>query len=579
MAKTLEYIINLTDGSFGRGMNKAKKETAGLDKAIGGLKKFIGAGVLLGIGKQALDFSDRATDVKMRVQSLDNAIKFGNARLGEQNLQNLDKAADYFGQNLMIAKDGFGLLLAGAKGTKLVNQQIQDIYRGTATAMTVMNRSTEDQKGVMLAYSQILSKGTVQAEELRGQIGERIPGAFNIAARAMGVSNKELGKMMERGELMAEDFLPKFAKELEKTFESGLPAAINSTRAQMARLDNQMDKNMAKLGGQLEGVSKDWKMLKVQTLEYLSDILPKADAAKPLYSLNSEMNRSFETLRGLIPNTQEYNALREKINQTYPSYLQNLITEKDTLWDLKYAQDQANEAMRARRQQMIGDERQKEIVDKRADAIKKIAQWEREIAEREGRMALGDKAAWWETSHDNKIKQNKMFIDFYNTQLTNLDAQAKKERILTFKLRFENDRKGLLEDARNANDLAKAMYGENAGDFSKASPQAIANMVTAANRKFGSQVKFDAFGLKQDKKGGWTFDNNDKSMSTTGGGLGGFNTSLSAGRSVRNVTVTIENLIREFTVKTNTLKESMGQVRNTVTDTLNRAVLDAEAAL
>ena len=44
----------------------------------------------------------------------------------------------------------------------------------------------------MLALAQMASKGTVQAEELRGQLGERLPGAFKIAAAAMGVTQAEL---------------------------------------------------------------------------------------------------------------------------------------------------------------------------------------------------------------------------------------------------------------------------------------------------------------------------------------------------------------------------------------------------
>ena len=41
-----------------------------------------------------------------------------------------------------------------------------------------MGLSADQTSGVLLALQQMISKGTVQAEELRGQLGERLPGAL-----------------------------------------------------------------------------------------------------------------------------------------------------------------------------------------------------------------------------------------------------------------------------------------------------------------------------------------------------------------------------------------------------------------
>jgi tape measure domain len=79
----------------------------------------------------------------------------------------------------------------------------------------------------------------VQAEELRGQLGERIPGAFQIAARAMNMTTKELDKFMSDGKLIADDFLPKFAKQLKDEFSGGIPAATQSLAAVTNRLKNE----------------------------------------------------------------------------------------------------------------------------------------------------------------------------------------------------------------------------------------------------------------------------------------------------------------------------------------------------
>ena len=69
-------------------------------------------------------------------------------------------------------------------------------------------------KGILLAFTgQVFSKGKVQAEELRGQIGERLPGAFALFAKSVGKTPAELDKALENGEVTVEDFVT-FTKSL-----------------------------------------------------------------------------------------------------------------------------------------------------------------------------------------------------------------------------------------------------------------------------------------------------------------------------------------------------------------------------
>jgi hypothetical protein len=81
----------------------------------------------------------------------------------------------------------------------------------------------------------MISKGNVQAEELRGQLGERLPGAFQIAARAMGKTTQELNKMLDNGEVLASELLPALAREIRQTFGSGVPDAVDSAQAALGR--------------------------------------------------------------------------------------------------------------------------------------------------------------------------------------------------------------------------------------------------------------------------------------------------------------------------------------------------------
>lgn len=123
----------------------------------------------------------------------------------------------------------------------------------TASESSAKHGKISDQVGALLAIQQMMSKGTVQAEELRGQLGERLPGAFQIAARSMGVTTAELGKMLESGKVLADDFLPKFAAQLEKTFGASAEKAANSLQAQLNRMDNAWNSLKMALAGSGEG--------------------------------------------------------------------------------------------------------------------------------------------------------------------------------------------------------------------------------------------------------------------------------------------------------------------------------------
>ena len=146
--------------------------------------------------------------------------------------------ADRLGIDLAGAERAFVSLTAATRGTALEGQGARDVFTAVAEAARVMGLTAEQQSGALTAIEQIISKGKVSAEELRGQLGERLPGAFRLAARAMGVTTAELDEMLAAGELLADDFLPRFARELRDTFGGGVAEAADGPAAAFTRLDN-----------------------------------------------------------------------------------------------------------------------------------------------------------------------------------------------------------------------------------------------------------------------------------------------------------------------------------------------------
>lgn len=258
----LQYALDLIDRSFGISIRRARTATTELDQAINTANRNIGRirvtgqqsfGSLGSLAKKAgvalagafavgsvIAFGSEVTRVTAQFEGYKNAIEFASGQDGAKNIQFLDDTIKTLNLDMTSSYKGFQTLTGSLKGTALEGQATRDIFEAVGVAATVMNLSAEQSEGAFLALSQMASKGKVQAEELRGQLGERIPGAFKIAADAMGVTQAQLNKMLDNGEVYAEDFLPKFAKQLKTTFEDGLPKAANSMQAAINRKNNAL---------------------------------------------------------------------------------------------------------------------------------------------------------------------------------------------------------------------------------------------------------------------------------------------------------------------------------------------------
>lgn len=267
---SLQYALDLMDRSFSNGIGRAKTETRGLDIAVkntnqnigklkgtgqstfGGLAQYAksaGIAILAALSIGALiGFGKEVTSVTAKFEGLENSIRFASGQEGAKNMEFLDGTIKRLNLNMDSSYKGFQTLTGSLKGTALEGQATRDIFEGVGIAASVMNLSAEQSEGAFLALSQMASKGVVSSEELRGQLGERLPGAMGIAAKAMGVTQAKLGEMLQKGEVMATDFLPKFSRELKKTFEGGLPAAMNSMQSAINKQENALTQFKLKTG-------------------------------------------------------------------------------------------------------------------------------------------------------------------------------------------------------------------------------------------------------------------------------------------------------------------------------------------
>lgn len=217
---------------LGTEMQAAQRSVASLSGAFGGLAGIAGGLSLAQFGKSIFDAAV-AADALQR-----SFIAISGSQTGAaEYVSYLRTEADRLGQSFYDLAPAFKNIAAAARGTALEGEPVRKVFSAIAEASTALGMSTADTEGSLRALGQMISKGNVQAEELRGQLGERIPGAFNLAAKAMGVGTAELNKMLQQGKVLATDLLPKLADEIHKAYGAAAQtSALESAQAAVNRL-------------------------------------------------------------------------------------------------------------------------------------------------------------------------------------------------------------------------------------------------------------------------------------------------------------------------------------------------------
>lgn len=231
-----KIIINGQDNAS-KAFKSAERSAAALREGVqelaGSLTRFFGLSATVG---SFTVFGKASLDAALNLDRLNKAFSTieGSSARGAARLDYLREVSDRLGQNFyQTAEAAKGFFAAGA-GTA-VEGDLQKIFESVTEASTALGLSSDEYNRTLLALQQMISKGKVSAEELRQQLGEALPGAFQLFAQAAGVSTAELDKMLERGEVGI-DVLGKFADVLHNKYEKGANEAAQGLQAELNRL-------------------------------------------------------------------------------------------------------------------------------------------------------------------------------------------------------------------------------------------------------------------------------------------------------------------------------------------------------
>lgn len=170
-----------------------------------------------------------------------NAIMMVTTKSADGASQSYDflrKTADKLGVQFDALTSNYAKLLASMPPTEAGLLATQNAFLGIAYAARTLHASNQDTQLMFYAITQIASKGAVSMEELRRQLGEKLPGAMQIAARALSTTPELLEKAIRTGTVNSAKFLEYFGSELIRTFEEPAKRASTSVSASINRLTN-----------------------------------------------------------------------------------------------------------------------------------------------------------------------------------------------------------------------------------------------------------------------------------------------------------------------------------------------------
>lgn len=192
--------------------------------------------------KSLADTATNLERIKIRFDTLTDSQK-----LSTELMQEADNTAERFGLRLNDVREGMSMFIASTKGSSITMENARKIYINIASAVGGMRLSQEEAQGALLAFSQIVSKGKIQAEELRRQLANRMPGAFALVARTLypNVINPmaKLDDELKKGNVGIQKLL-EISVSLRQQFGKNAEIAAKGFVGSIIRMQNSMQKIM-----------------------------------------------------------------------------------------------------------------------------------------------------------------------------------------------------------------------------------------------------------------------------------------------------------------------------------------------
>lgn len=244
MAGRLSFsiAINFLTENFRKGTNQVKAGFQAMQAQVLTFAAALGVGGI-GLSNLVTRFIEVAKETNRVTTALKN-VSGSMSKFADNQRYLLDLAKKY-GLEINALTGNYAKFTAAASISGMSMQEQRKIFESLSRATTAFGMSAEDSNGVFLALSQMMSKGKISSEELRLQMGERLPIALQAMAKAAGTSVAGLDKLLKEGKLLSADVLPRFADALNEMLPNvdtdNLETSLNRLKNAFTGLVNKSD--------------------------------------------------------------------------------------------------------------------------------------------------------------------------------------------------------------------------------------------------------------------------------------------------------------------------------------------------
>lgn len=306
-ANTAAYRAGMIDAArvANQNLGQIRKEAAQTATSIANLNR---AAVAF-VGFQSIRNGVSAlVDARKEFEAMQNALRgaTGSTAVAQDAYAFVAATAKDLGLDLKTAADGFTQLTASATPNGVAMSTQRELFIGLSRSATAMHLSTDQVSRAITALSQSFGKGKFQAEELRQQLGEALPGVvprFQQAVLKMtegtDLAGKSFDQLLQGGLLDAKKFTPAMIQALNE-MSTGWQDASKSIQAEANRVGNAWRdmKNDLSDGAFSETVAAGLRGT-AAVLENMNTILPVATGLLGSFAAIKLGGQAAEWVRGL----------------------------------------------------------------------------------------------------------------------------------------------------------------------------------------------------------------------------------------------------------------------------------------
>jgi tape measure domain-containing protein len=262
--------------------------------------------------------------------------------IGNRNLSFAAQLATKYKVNLIsLTKEYSKFTNAAVLAGKTINES-NKYFTTFSKLARILNMDGQAISGMFLALEQMISKGFVSMEELRRQLGQYIPGAMELAAKAMGYGSdqlKEFYDLVASGKLTTKEFLDPFVAQIEKfATDALLEEALKKPQAALQGLINTFTKLQVVLGSLLAPHITSL-LEKITSLidKFISWIEPSNAVAKALFNTAEQTENVYNAVEPTISSINNFTESAVELKKEITSAIEPLANVANSFNDTAVA--------------------------------------------------------------------------------------------------------------------------------------------------------------------------------------------------------------------------------------------------